>query len=277
MAIERAVPPTAATDSQLFFADSKVGNPFFPSDERELRCAGNVPCDAGHCAPYGGNRGMTRVSTRVFPWPTRVGENILFKRDGLTGGVASGKSTVSRLLRELGAVVVDADALAREVVEPQTAGLAAVVEEFGPDVLGHDGALDRAKLGAIVFADAARRRALEAVIHPLVRARAAEIESRAAADAIVVHDIPLLVETGQADAFDAVVVVDVPEELQVARAVDDRGWSEEEAWSRVRAQASREQRLAAATYVVDNSGTHEDLRQRVAEVFEELRRADPPG
>jgi dephospho-CoA kinase len=189
---------------------------------------------------------------------------------GMTGGVASGKSTVAAELRHLGAVVVDADALAREVVAPGTPGLAAVVAEFGPEMLGPDGALDRARLGALVFADPARRATLEGIVHPLVRARAAEIEAAAPADAVVVHDIPLLVETGQASSFDAVLVVDVPVDVQVARAVRDRGWSEEEARSRIAAQASREERLAAATYVVDNSGTIEDLRQRVAEVFAEL-------
>jgi dephospho-CoA kinase len=190
-------------------------------------------------------------------------------RVGLTGGVASGKSTVSDILRELGAVVVDADALAREVVEPGTPGLEAVVAEFGAGVLTADGCLDRAKLGDLVFADPARRKALEAIVHPLVRARAAQIEA-AAEGALVVHDIPLLVETGQAAGFDAVVVVDAPEELQVERAVRGRRWTEDQARSRVAAQASRARRLAAATHVVDNSGTREDLRQRVTEVFDEL-------
>ncbi len=194
---------------------------------------------------------------------------------GLTGGVASGKSTVSGLLRDLGAVVVDADALAREVLEPGTPGLAAVADEFGPEVLDGDGALDRARLGALVFADPARRAALEDIVHPLVRARAHDLEEAAPAGALVVHDIPLLVETGQSGAFDAVVVVDVPVEVQVARAVRDRGWSEDEARSRIAAQATRAERLAAATYVVDNSGTLEDLRQRVAEVFEALSEEVP--
>lgn len=195
-------------------------------------------------------------------------------RVGLTGGVASGKSTVSALLRDLGAVVVDADALAREVVEPGTPGLAAVAAAFGPEVLADDGSLDRARLGAVVFADPERRQALEAIIHPLVRERAAQIEAAAAPGAVVVHDIPLLVETGQAGSFDAVIVVDVPEDVQVERATRDRGWSQEEARSRIAAQASREQRRAAATYVVDNSGTTEDLRQRVAEVFGVLVRTE---
>ena len=191
-------------------------------------------------------------------------------RVGLTGGVASGKSAVSAMLRELGALVIDADVLAREVVAPGTPGLEAVVAAFGPEVLAPDGSLDRARLGAVVFGDPVSRAALEGIIHPLVRARAAELEAAAPPDVLVVHDIPLLVETGQADAFDAVVVVDVPEEVQVERAVRSRGWSEEAARARIEAQASRAERLAAATHVVDNSGTFEDLRRRVAEVFAEL-------
>ena len=195
-------------------------------------------------------------------------------RVGLTGGVASGKSTVSAMLRDLGAVVVDADALAREVVEPGTPGLDAVVDEFGSDVLTDDGRLDRSKVGALVFADPSRRAALEAIVHPLVRARATEIEEAAPAGVLVVHDIPLLVETGQATSFDAVVVVDVPEEVQVERAMRERGWTEAEARARVEAQASRADRLAAATHVVENSGDVEDLRQRVTEVFEQLVRTE---
>jgi dephospho-CoA kinase len=188
-------------------------------------------------------------------------------RVGLTGGVASGKSTVSLILAELGAVVIDADVLAREVVAPGTDGLAAVVEEFGPDVLAPDGSLDRERLGALVFADPERRRALEAIVHPLVRARAAEIEASAPAGSVVVHDIPLLAETGQAGSFDAVIVVDVPTEVQVDRMVRIRGMSEEEARARIAAQAAREERLAVATYVVENTGSFDDLRARVVEVY----------
>ncbi len=191
-------------------------------------------------------------------------------RVGLTGGVASGKSTVAGILESLGAVVIDADVLAREVVEPGTPGLAAVVAEFGPGVLTEDGALDRPALGALVFADEAARRRLEKILHPLIRARGAEIEAEAAGEALVVHDIPLLAETGQADRFDAVVVVDVPVETQVERMVRDRGMSREDALARVAAQAGRQDRLAVATYVVDNTGTREDLRDRVTEVFERL-------
>jgi len=198
-------------------------------------------------------------------------------RVGLTGGVASGKSTVAALLRELGAVVVDSDVLAREVVEPGTPGLAAVVEAFGPTVLTADGTLDRPALGAVVFGDDAARRRLEAILHPLIRARAAELEAAAPKGTVVVHDIPLLVETGQADRFDAVLVVDVPVETQVERMVRDRGMSREDALARVAAQADREQRLAAATHVVDNTGTREDLRDRVTEVLEKLVSAGSTG
>lgn len=196
-------------------------------------------------------------------------------RVGLTGGVASGKSTVAALLAERGAVVIDSDQLAREVVEPGTPGLAAVVEQFGETVLTEDGRLDRPALGSLVFGDEASRRRLEGILHPLIRARSAEIETAAAPDALVVHDIPLLVETGQADHFDAVLVVDVPVETQVERMVRDRGWSAEDARSRVAAQADREQRRAAATYVIDNTGTHDDLRARVTELVDEL--ASPGG
>ena len=191
-------------------------------------------------------------------------------RVGLTGGVASGKSTVATLLSDLGAVVVDSDRLAREVVEPGTPGLEAVVAEFGATVLTEEGRLDRAALGALVFGDEDARRRLEGILHPLIRARAAEVEAEAGADALVVHDIPLLVETGQADRFDAVLVVDVPEEIQVERMVRERGWTVEDARARIAAQADRDERRAAATHVIDNTGTLEDLRDRVTEVVEGL-------
>jgi dephospho-CoA kinase len=191
-------------------------------------------------------------------------------RVGLTGGVASGKSTVSAILDELGAVIVDADVLAREVVAPGTDGLREVVEAFGSDVLTADGELDRPAMGAIVFADAEKRRALEAIIHPRVRARAAEIEAAADPGDVIVHDIPLLAETGQATGFDAVIVVDVPQEMQVERMVELRGMSREDAEARVAAQASRDDRLAIATHVIDNTASLEDLRRRVNEVYREL-------
>ncbi len=191
-------------------------------------------------------------------------------RVGLTGGIASGKSTVSAILAELGAVVIDADLIAREVVGRGTPGLASVVAEFGPGLLTPDGDLDRPAMGALVFADPAARRRLEAIIHPLVHERSAQLEAQAPADAVVVHDIPLLAEVGRAGSFDAVVVVDAPPEVQVARMVEDRGWSGEEARSRIAAQATREDRLAIATYVVDNTGTLEQLREQVGEVYASL-------
>lgn len=193
---------------------------------------------------------------------------------GLTGGVASGKSTVSAILAELGAVVVDADRLAREVVAPGTDGLARVVEELGPQALTGAGELDRAAVGRLVFADEGARRRLEAIIHPLVHARARELEAAAPPGALVVHDIPLLAESGRAGTFDAVVVVDAPHDVQLERMTSRRGWTVEEAEARIAAQATREQRLAIATHVIENTGTLEDLRDRVTEVFEELVRAD---
>jgi len=196
-------------------------------------------------------------------------------RVGLTGGVASGKSTVAALLREAGAVVIDADVIAREVVAPGTPGLAAIREAFGDRVLTDDGALDRPALAAIVFADEAQRRILEGITHPLVRRRAAELEAEAVAalgeDALIVHDIPLLTEVGRAGEFDAVIVVDAPEQEQVRRMVADRKATEEEARARIAAQATREERRAIATHVLDNSGTYESLREQVEVLLRRLR------
>lgn len=192
---------------------------------------------------------------------------------GLTGGIASGKSAVAERLAELGAVIVDADVLAREVVAPGTPGLAAVLERFGSGVLGPDGALDRAALGAIVFADPQARRELEAIVHPAVRARAAELTAAAPAGAIVVQVIPLLVETGQQRAFDRVVVVDIDPELQVERLVRRNGLTRAEGLARIAAQATREQRLAAADEVVDNNGTPEQLTAAVDALWARLREA----
>lgn len=192
-------------------------------------------------------------------------------RVGLTGGIASGKSTVSTMLGELGAVVIDADALAREVVERGTPGLDAVVAEFGPELLTPEGDLDRVAMGSLVFGDAAARKRLEAIVHPLVFERMVALEQAAGDDDVVVHDIPLLAEGGRADTFDAVIVVDCPPELQIARMVSDRGWSLEDAESRIAAQATREQRLAIATHVIENTGTIDELRDRVVAVFVSLR------
>lgn len=192
-------------------------------------------------------------------------------RVGLTGGIASGKSTVSAMLAELGAVVIDADALAREVVQRGTPGLDAVVAEFGTTLLTPEGDLDRAAMGSLVFGDVAARKRLEAIVHPLVLERMATLEVAAADDDLVVHDIPLLAEGGRADTFDAVIVVDCPPELQVARMMSDRGWTREDAESRIAAQATREQRLAIATHVIENTGSIDELRDRVVAVFVDLR------
>jgi dephospho-CoA kinase len=195
---------------------------------------------------------------------------------GLTGGIGSGKSEVARLLAEHGAVVIDADALAREAVAPGTSGLAAVVEEFGADVLAPDGSLDRAKLGAVVFADAAQRAKLEAIVHPYVGQRSAELMADAAEDAVVVYDVPLLAEKQLQDGFDVVVVVDVSAETQVRRLAATRGMPEAEVRARIAAQASREERIAVADVVIDNDtddASRESLRRQVDDLWRRLRQA----
>ncbi|MBN9104317.1 MAG: dephospho-CoA kinase [Propionibacteriaceae bacterium] len=193
---------------------------------------------------------------------------------GLTGGIASGKSTVAELLAAHGAVIIDSDRLAREVVEPGTAGLAAVVDRFGTGVLAADGSLDRAALGRIVFADPSARADLEAIVHPLVRARAAGLAASAPAGAVVVQMIPLLVETGQAGNFDQVVVVDVEPAVQLDRLQQRDGFSPEEAAARVVAQAPRELRLRAADVVIDNSGSPEQLADAVERLWSDWHRPD---
>ncbi|PVE04702.1 dephospho-CoA kinase [Streptomyces scopuliridis] len=192
-------------------------------------------------------------------------------RLGLTGGIGAGKSEVSRLLTSYGAVLIDSDRIAREVVEPGTPGLAAVVAEFGPEVLTPDGGLDRPKLGGIVFADPDRLRALNAIVHPLVRARSAELETAAGPDSIVVHDVPLLVENGMTGLYDLVVVVDASPETQLDRLVRLRGMAESEARKRMAAQATRERRRAAADVVIDNDGPLEQLEPQVRRVWQTLR------
>jgi dephospho-CoA kinase len=183
-------------------------------------------------------------------------------RVGLTGGIASGKSLVAAELAARGAIIIDADVLAREVVEPGTPGLAAIIERFGPQVLT-DGRLDRAHLAEIVFADPAARRDLERIVHPVVRARAAELERAAGSAAVVVHVIPLLVETGQQGDFDLVVTIDVDHETQIQRMMARNGFSRAEAESRIAAQAAREDRRAAADVVLDNSGDVAQLKDQI--------------
>ncbi|MGW2860712.1 dephospho-CoA kinase [Streptomyces sp. NPDC001205] len=189
---------------------------------------------------------------------------------GLTGGIGAGKSEVSRLLVSYGAVLIDADRIAREVVEPGTPGLAAVVEAFGPDILSADGTLDRPKLGGIVFSDPDRLAVLNKIVHPLVGARSAELESAVGPDAVVVHDVPLLTENGLAALYDLVVVVDATPETQLDRLVRLRGMKPEEARARMTAQADRAQRLAVADLVVDNDGPLEALEPQVRKVWTEL-------
>lgn len=188
---------------------------------------------------------------------------------GLTGGIGSGKSAVAELLSSYGAVIIDADVLAREAVAPGTTELARVVEEFGPEVLTPDGSLDRAQLAALVFADPDRLAALNAIVHPFVRRRSDELAADAPDGAVVVHVIPLLVEN-QLTGFDLVVVVDASEDNQLRR-LAGRGMSEADARARIAAQASREHRRTAADVVIDNDGDLTSLREQVRTLWERLR------
>lgn len=199
-------------------------------------------------------------------------------RVGLTGGIGSGKSEVSRRLAERGAVLIDADVAAREVVVPGSPGLARIAGTFGEGVLRPDGSLNRERLGEIVFSDPGLRTKLNEIVHPLVREwmQAAEEAAVRAARAparpgpVVVHDVPLLAESRGRAGFDVVIVVDVPPEAQAERLVRLRGMPAEQARARMAAQASREQRLALADIVIDNSGSLDDLDRRVGEVWADL-------
>ncbi|MET7326836.1 dephospho-CoA kinase [Nonomuraea sp. NPDC005650] len=191
-------------------------------------------------------------------------------KTGLTGGIGSGKSEVSKRLAARGAVVIDADRIAREVVEPGTPGLARVVAVFGEEVLRPDGSLDREKLGSIVFADPERLAALNAIVHPLVGERVAELQSRAADDAITVYDVPLLAENHLAPMYDVVIVVDADDETRIRRLAEHRSMPEADAKARIAAQASREDRLAVADIVIPNEGSLAELDARVDEVWAEL-------
>jgi dephospho-CoA kinase len=186
---------------------------------------------------------------------------------GLTCGIGSGKSEVARLLAGHGAVIVDADALAREAVAPGTEGLARVAAEFGPGVLDADGALDRSKLAQIVFADSDRLAALNAIVHPYVSRRSQEIISAVPADAVVVYDVPLLVENHLESEYDLVVVVDAPVDVRLRRLVEQRGMDPADARSRMAAQALDDVRRASADVVLVNDGALEDLRSRVVRLW----------
>ncbi|MBB4941561.1 dephospho-CoA kinase [Streptosporangium album] len=189
---------------------------------------------------------------------------------GLTGGIGSGKSEVSRRLASRGAVVIDADKIAREVVEPGTSGLARITGVFGDEVLYEDGSLNRERLGSIVFADSEKLASLNAIVHPLVGARVAELQEEADGDAIVVYDVPLLAENDLAPMYDVVVVVDAADDVRLARLVELRGMSEQDARARLAAQATREDRLKVADLVVPNEGALEELDARVDELWAEL-------
>ena len=190
---------------------------------------------------------------------------------GLTGGIGSGKSAVAALLRAHGATVIDADQIAREIVEPGMPALAEIVAEFGRDVLQSDGTLDRARLAAIVFGDAERLAVLNRITHPRIDERRAQITAEAAPEDLVVYDMPLLVESGRADGWDAVVVVDAPDELRLQRLIQQRGMDPADVARRMSAQASRAERLAAADFVIDNSGSPEDLVTQVDVLLDWLR------
>ena len=189
-------------------------------------------------------------------------------RVGLSGGIGSGKSTVARALSRRGAIVIDADAIAREVVEPGEPGLAAVVERFGPEVLDGDGRLDRPKLAALVFDDAAARADLNAIVHPRVAAETARRIAAAPSDAVVVIDVPLLVEAARS-GYDAVVIVEAPEAVRLERLVD-RGMSPDDARRRMAAQASDADRRKVADVVIDNSGSEDDLERQIDALWAQL-------
>ncbi|MBB5869284.1 dephospho-CoA kinase [Allocatelliglobosispora scoriae] len=190
---------------------------------------------------------------------------------GLTGGIGAGKSAVAKLLAERGAIIIDSDRLARAVIAPGTDGLAEVVAEFGTGVLGADGGVDRAALAAAVFGDTAARKRLEAIIHPRVRSRTVELATAAPPDSVVVNDVPLLIEAGLASTYELVIVVLAETETRVARVMRDRGMAEDEARARIAAQATDEQRRAAADILIDNNGTPEELAAQVDEVWTTLR------
>jgi len=189
---------------------------------------------------------------------------------GLTGGIGSGKSEVAKRLSARGALVIDADLIAREVVEPGTAGLARVVATFGDEVVREDGSLNRERLGAIVFSDPDRLAALNAIVHPLVAERVADLQERATGKAIMVYDVPLLAENKLASMYDVVIVVDADDQTRLERLAKYRNMSEEDAKARMAAQATREDRLAIADLVIPNDGSIEDLDAHVDKIWTNL-------
>jgi dephospho-CoA kinase len=228
-----------------------------------------------------GDRGRLRVDGRAGEERDGAGpgrSDVL--RVGLTGGIGSGKSEVSKRLASHGAVIIDADEAARRVVDPGTPGLASVVETFGPGVLTPDGELDRERVGAIIFADAQQRARLNAIVHPLVRQWMAAAEAAAVArdgGAVIVHDVPLLAENGLAPAYDLVIVVDTTPEAQLDRLTRLRGMALDQARARIAAQATRQQRRAIASIVIPNTGSLADLDRQVTDAWEQLRKRAAAG
>lgn len=192
--------------------------------------------------------------------------------NALTGGIATGKSSVAALFQQLGAVIIDSDVLAREVVAPGTPGLAQVAERFGPEVLTADGALDRAALGRVVFADDQARADLNSITHPLIQQRRRELLDAAPDGAVVIQVIPLLVEIGVADQYDVIIVVDLDPRLQLERLRARDHLDDRQAKARIDAQAPPSERLAVATHVIDNSLEPAKVAMQVREIWHELTR-----
>lgn len=197
-------------------------------------------------------------------------------RVALTGGVGSGKTTVASRLADRGAVIIDADRIARDVVRAGTAGFAAVVARFGSSFVGPDGELDRPALGRLVFADEDARTDLNAIVHPLVAQRSHEVMATAAGGAVIVYDVPLLVEAGRADDFDVVVVVEADVTTRLRR-LAQRGLSEGEARARMQAQATDEQRRAVADVLIDNNRDLAALEQQIDALWKRLDGLEPTG
>lgn len=196
-------------------------------------------------------------------------------RIGLTGGIGSGKSTVARELRDKGALIIDADAISRQLMEPGQRVLAQTVEAFGQQILTETGELNRQALAQIIFSDEHARAQLNAIVHPAVREEANRIAQEASQDAnftgVIVEDIPLLAETGQADRFDAVLVVEADLETRIRRLVEARGMQEQDARARIAAQAKDEERRKIATWVVDNSGDFDTMHEQVEKIWQKIQ------
>jgi dephospho-CoA kinase len=193
---------------------------------------------------------------------------------GLTGGIASGKSTIARRLAEHGAIIIDADIVSREVVAPGSQALASIALEFGEDMIDSEGALNRAKLGALVFSNAEKREKLNAIMHPAVKTRSAEILAKASADnpdSVIVYDVPLLVEADIARNYDEIVVASAPEETRIKRMIQLRGLTVEEAKARIGAQASEAKRLAIADVVIDTGGDLQHTLEQVDALWDRIR------